>query len=191
MAAVSRQLISHQDFSAYPERRRCIPIDGNASDITHFIEFKCADRGSVCAYVRHKKYTGEFYDPVEIPEEKIYYISDRSAIVYDSGKPPAVVALNQNSHRGEIIQKLYDRSVVVADISVDHTFYKDLALKKKTAVSYQFNKSYIILAPEIPAPVLPQNPPPRPKSPLSLQLSSPSPSPPRQTPTLYQEILDN
>jgi len=162
MAAItSYQVISHQDYSSHPHLRRIIRINEKETSITHFIDFVLDEQNRLIANVVHRQIDLKKMPQVEITEDKIYYLADRTQLVYESGLPPAALPFPRLPDRDKMVSTLIERSVEVVDILIDHSFYERLALHKTPDPIT--NRTYILMAPA------PQGPPP------SLHFS-PSPS---------------
>lgn len=215
MAIITDQrLISHQDYSTIPSLRRLIKINEKADWITHYIDFVLISEQKLRANVVHIQATDRKKMPqVEISEEKIYYLADRTKVEYESGLTPGSLPFYQAPNRETFFSHLQQRKIEVVDIQIDHPFYERLAQgRNPNPVN---NKTYILMAPASeelapslhfsPSASLPleASPPssidPAPKS-SSFRLllepsleASPEPAPPasegdKSTPTVYQQF---
>jgi hypothetical protein len=212
MAVITdHRLISHQDYSTIPSLRRLVRIDENSKWITHYIDFVLTPEQKLRANVVHIQASNFQKMPqVEISEDKIFYLADRTKVEFESGLAPGSLPFYQAQNREIFFSNLHHRRIEVIDIQIDHPFYERIAQgKNPNPVN---NKTYILMAPapEGPAPSLhfslsaslpPEATPSaslEPKSPLKLLLessleASPDPTPPVGegkivSPTAYQEF---
>lgn len=215
MAVITDQrLISHQDYSTIPSLQRLVRINEKSDWITHFIDFVLTNEKKLMANVVHIQASDRKRMPqVQVLEDKIYYLADRSKVVYERGLTPGSLPFYQAPNRETFFSNLQNRRIEVIDILIDHPFYERIAQgKNPNPVN---NKTYILmaLASEEPVPSLHFNPSaslpleasppasidPAPKSPpfrLLLEPSlepSPEPAPSgseenKSTPTVYQQF---
>lgn len=145
MAAIPFPLISHQDYCGYADTRRLLRINEQESIITHFIDFMLNEQLQLIARVIHRQVDLKMMPQVEVAEDKIYYLADRTQVDYDSGLPAAALPFPKLPDRDKIISSLRDKNVVVVDIKIDHRFYERLADRK--TLNPTGNKTYILMAP--------------------------------------------
>lgn len=146
MAVIPFPVISHQDYCSYPSMRRLLRINEKKSDITHSIDFVLNEQLQLIAKVQHWQEVNSKEMPlVEVAEDKIYYVADRTQVDYDSGLPPTALPFPQLPNRDQIISSLRDKNVIVVDIKIDHLFYERLADRK--TLNPNSNKTYILMAP--------------------------------------------